>query len=241
MGGGVGVSVHGSHRIVTEKVVFAMPETGIGLFPDVGGSHFLPRCPGQIGMFLALAGTRLKTADCLYAGIGTQHVPSARLNDLEAALAAAEYGKDPHGTVDRVLEDFLADAGGPPLAQDRPLIDHFFALDSVEEIVHALEHDGGDWALAQARAMRAKSPTSMKVAFRQLREGARRDFDDCMRMEYRLARRFIAGHDFYEGVRATVIDKDQTPHWRPARLEEVSEAEVDAYFAPLGADELTFD
>lgn len=234
MGGGVGVSVHGSHRIAGESAVFAMPETGIGLFPDVGGSHFLPRCPGQTGMYLALTGARLKTADCLYAGIATHFVPQAQWEALIEKLAAgASPDQALAGLADSVPDTFLE--------THRSSIDRIFALESVEAVLAALDADGTDWAGETAKTMRGKSPTSLKVTFRQIREGAKLAFDDCMRMEYRMVNRIVAGHDFYEGVRAAIIDKGGAPKWQPADLAGVGDADVDAYFAPLGDKELTLD
>ena len=231
MGGGVGVSVHGSARVANETTTFAMPETGIGLFPDVGGSFFLPRCPGQLGMYLALTGARLKTADCLYVGVATHFVPSEQWGSLVELLAA---GKAASAAIDAVAQK----ATEAPLAARRADIDKLFAGHSVAEILSALDSDGSDWATETAKTIRAKSPTATKLAFRQIREGKKLDFDDCMRMEFRMVNRVVAGHDFYEGVRATIIDKDQSPKWQPARLEDVSDKDIDAYFAPLGDREL---
>jgi len=231
MGGGVGVSVNGSHRIAGEGMVFAMPETGIGLFPDVGGSHFLPRCPGEIGMFLGLTGFRLKTADSLYAGIATSFVPTARWGTLLEALAD---GTAPDIAIEG-LRDTVPDTF---LAEHRSAIDRIFAGNSVEEILTGLDAEHEDWTDDIATTIRSKSPTSLKIAFRQIREGRKLDFDDCMRMEYRMVNRIVAGHDFYEGVRAVIIDKDNAPKWRPAELSGVSQADVDAYFASLGEKEL---
>lgn len=232
MGGGVGVSVHGSHRVADETTVFAMPETGIGLFPDVGGSYFLPRCPGRIGMYLALTGARLKTADCLYAGVATHFAPRDKRAEL---LARLERGSAP----DAALEGLRQDIPSAVLKDHRKAIDTMFARESVEEILEALDADHTDWSRDTAKTIRSKSPTSTKVTFRQLREGAKLDFDDCMKMEYRMVHRIVAGHDFYEGVRATIIDKDGAPKWKPAELAEVSDADVDDYFASLGGKELS--
>jgi enoyl-CoA hydratase len=240
MGGGVGVSVHGSHRVLTDRTVFAMPETGIGLIPDVGGSYFLPRLPDEAGTFLGLTGERLKAGDALDLGIGTHYVPG----DLEAVkddLAKADYGGDPRKAVSAVLDRHAGRVPEVRLRPHRPAIARHFAADSVEAILAALETDGSEWALAQAEAMRTKSPSSMKVAFRQIREGARLDVSDCFRLEFRLVTRVMGGHDFYEGVRAVIIEKDNAPKWKPATLEEVSGAEVDSYFAPLGPRELDLD
>ena len=237
LGGGLGVSVHGTHRVATERTVCAMPETGIGLFPDIGASHVLPRCPGRIGLYLALTGARLGAAECLYAGLATHNVPSHRLAELTAALASApDRSRD---GIDRLLARFAADPGAAPLAAMRTVIDRCFAADSVEEILVSLDRDGSQWARDTAGTMRAKSPTSLKIAFRQMREGAGLSFEECMKMEFRLAHHCMEGHDFYEGVRAAVIDKDNAPAWRPASLAEIRAADIDAYFAPV-AHELTF-
>jgi enoyl-CoA hydratase len=230
MGGGVGVSVHGSHRIATERLTFAMPETGIGLFPDVGGTYFLPRCPGETGMYLGLTGARLKAADAIFASIADTHVGSDRLDDLREALCAET-------DLDAAIARFSQDPGPAPLAEHRGTIDRWFAEGSVEAIVSALEADGGDWAARTATIIAAKSPTSLRITYRQIREGATLGFEDCMRLEYRMVHGIFAGHDFFEGTRAVVIDKDQNPKWEPASLAEVSDADVAHYFAPL-AEEL---
>jgi enoyl-CoA hydratase len=233
MGGGVGISVHGSHRVATEHALFAMPETGIGLFPDVGGAYFLPRCPGRIGLYLGLTGAQLKAADMLHAGIATHYVPRARLDALERALAADAGG------VDQVLARFVEDPGPPPLAHERQEIDRLFAGDSLAAIASALAADGSTFAHRAAKALAGKSPTALHLAFRQLREGARLPFDDCLRMEWRMVSRVPTElPDFYEGVRAAVIDKDNRPHWSPARLEDVDPACLDRFFAPSPRGEL---
>ncbi|MGK2739578.1 enoyl-CoA hydratase/isomerase family protein [Tepidicaulis sp. LMO-SS28] len=232
MGGGVGLSVHGSHRVATERTLFAMPETGIGLFPDVGGTFFLPRCPGEVGMYLALTGTRIKAADCLYAGIADAYVPSEKL-DVLTALAG---GEDPASAIAAHREE----AGEPSLAEHRAAIDTHFSKSGVTAILTSLDEDRSGWAAETAKAIRAKSPLSTKVAYAQVREGAGLDFDACMKLEFRLTNRFMAGHDFYEGVRAVVIDKDQAPKWEPATLKAVTDDMVRAYFASLGPEELTF-
>jgi enoyl-CoA hydratase len=232
MGGGVGVSVHGSHRVADETSVFAMPETGIGLFPDVGGSYFLPRCPGETGMYLALSGARLKTADMLHAGVATHHVPAARIDDLIARLAEGEIP-------DAAIGALAHDPGAASLAGQRAMIDRMFSGPSVEAALAALDMDGGEWARDTATTIRSKSPTSLKVTHRQIREGRRLGFDDCMRMEFRMVNRIIAGHEFYEGVRDAIVEKDNAPKWLPAALSEVSDSDVDKYFAPLREKELT--
>jgi enoyl-CoA hydratase len=228
MGGGVGVSAPADYRIATEKTVFAMPETGIGLFPDVGGGWFLPRLPGETGMWLALTGARLKAADCLLLGLATGYVPQANIEALKTELFT-----NPHA-IDTVIAKFQDDAGEPPLAQSREDIDRLFSGASVEAIFAALEADGGDWARAQLEVLKTKSPQAMKVAFRQLRQG--RDmasFAAEMAVEYRIASRVCRLPDFHEGVRAVIVDKDNAPRWDPPTLDGVAEHQLDAIFEPL--------
>ncbi|MDE2485937.1 MAG: enoyl-CoA hydratase/isomerase family protein [Alphaproteobacteria bacterium] len=228
MGGGVGISRPARFRIGTERTVFAMPETGIGLFPDVGGSWYLSRMPDHIGTWLALTGARLKAADCELTGVITDYVEARNLLELKARIV-----EDP-AAVETLLTEFEADAGRPPLAMHQDEIAGLFAGDSVEAIAEALEAAGTDWAVEQLRILKSKSPTSSKVALRQMRLGAAaRKFDQVMAMEYRIAYRLAVSADFLEGVRAVIVDKDNAPRWAPASLEAVSTADVDAIFAPL--------
>lgn len=243
MGGGVGVSVHGRFRVVTENTVFAMPETSIGMFPDVGGTYFLPRLPGAIGMYLALTGARLKAADCLYTGVATHYVPSDKLDELESALAdidAQVVGSDVDAEVARLLHRYSEDPGDAPLAHHRQTIDDCFSADSVPAVLEALA-GAGEWAAKVREDLLAKSPTSMMIAFRQVREGKDLDFEEAMTLEYRVSQRIMAGHDFREGVRALLVDRDNSPAWKPARLEDIAATDIDAYFAPLPDGDLSFD
>lgn len=233
MGGGVGVSVHGAHRIATERTLFAMPETGIGMFPDVGGTYFLPRLPGEIGLCLGLTGTRMKAADCLNAGLAEAFVPLDRHGDLLAGLAEGRWPE-------ALATELGGDAGEGPIAGHREAIDRCFSAGSVEQIMERLAAEGGDWAAKTLGAMGAMSPTALKIAFRQIREGAELDFEGCMRLEYRLSQRVIPGHDFREGVRALLVDRDMNPQWAPPTLAEVTDALIDSYFAPLPGGDLTF-
>ncbi len=230
MGGGVGVSVHGSHRIATDRLTFAMPETGIGLFPDVGGTYFLPRCPGETGLYLGLTGARIKAADAIYTGIADAYVPAERLEAFVAALAGTD-------DIDAVVEDHASPAAEAPLAGVREDIDRLFRHGGVAAILEALDADGGEWAKRTAGIIRSKSPTSLRITYRQIREGAALEFEECMKLEFRMVNRIMTGHDFFEGTRAVVIDKDQDPRWDPASLDAVSDALVDEYFAPV-EDEL---
>jgi enoyl-CoA hydratase len=228
MGGGVGISWPASYRIATERTTFAMPETGIGLFPDVGGGWFLPRLHGGDGLWLALTGARLKAADCELLGIATDVVAAESLPALKAAIIA-----DPDN-IEGALTELEADPGPAPIAARRDEIDRLFGLPSVEAILAALEAEGSDWAKEQARILRAKSPLSLKTAFRQLRAGAAMHaFGEVMAMEMRIAARLVAAHDFTEGVRAVILEKDNAPAWRPASLEEVTDQMLKAVFAPL--------
>lgn len=230
MGGGVGVSVHAPYRIATERTLFAMPETGIGLIPDVGGGYFMPRLPGESGMFLALTGERLKAADCLALGIATHYVESGALPDLLSALVEGEV-------VEQALARFHQSSGDAPLAPYRQQIDDHFRHASVEDIMASLAA-GGEWAKGVGEKLSRLSPTSLKLTFRQMREGAKLDLRSALALEYRIVSHIKAGHDFYEGVRAQLVDKDRNPKWRPAVLSEVSNAFIARHFeeAPSWGD-----
>lgn len=245
MGGGVGVSVLGSHRVATENTLFAMPETGIGFFPDVGATWLLPRLPGHLGRYLALTGARLGGAECLHAGIATCYTASGTLGELENALAGADLGAaDAAGRrskVDHILARFCSEPGVASIADFQPAIDRLFAGGSAREVVAALEADGSVWARETLDTIRTKSPTSLAVAFEQLRRGADLTLDEALTLEYRMSQAFMAGHDFFEGVRALIVDKDKRPEWRPATLDEVSEADVARHFEPPEGGDLTFE
>ena len=244
MGGGAGVSVNGAYRVATEKTMFAMPETGIGLFPDVGATRFLNLCPGQIGRYLGLTGARLGPADAFYCGFATHFVPRHQVPELKAALTGTAWDAGAEqAQVEAVLARFNADPGPPPLAEKRTAIDRCFAGDSVEAILAALEAETGDprWAAETRASLLTKSPASLRITLRQLILGRDMDLEDALRLEYRMTQHVMAAHDFYEGVRAALIDKDQKPRWRPATLAGFREAATEAYFASLGEGELTFD
>ena len=240
MGGGVGLSVHGSHRLATEHTLFAMPETGIGLFPDVGGGWFLPRLAGELGTWLALTGARLKGRDVVAAGVATHYLPSELLPNLKQQITGADFA---HGAAEMLNEILthacIRDRGS--FAEHTAEIDRCFSGATIEDIMAALEAEQTEWAEAQRAILSTRSPETMKVALRQLREGARLEsFEENMRNEYRIGWRKVQSHDFLEGVRAVIIDRDNTPDWQPATIDGVSGADVDQYFAPLGADELEF-
>jgi enoyl-CoA hydratase len=232
MGGGVGVSLPARFRIATERTTFAMPETGIGLFPDVGGGWHLPRLERHAGLWLALTGARIKAADCFELKIATHVVASADLAALKAVIIAEP------GNLPDAMARFAKHPEPAPIKAHLDDIERLFGQPSVEAIFAALTADGSDWAHAQLASLTTKSPQTLKVAFRQLAIGAHlTSFADNMAMEYRVGARVVQRHDFLEGVRAVIIDKDNAPRWNPARLDEVSEADLDAIFAPLPADQ----
>ena len=223
MGGGVGIALPCSFRVATENTRFAMPETGIGLFPDVGGGWYLPRLPGQVGKFLALTGARLDGSECLLLGLATHYMVA------EAVLAAIDALHD-SPDVARTLEACSTPAPNARIIENRANIDRLFSADTVAAAMAALESDGGDWAMNELATLRTKSPLSLAISLRQLREGAAMpDFASEMRQEYAIGSRMVHTRDFIEGVRALIVDKDNMPRWQPA----VSENEVDAIFAPL--------
>jgi enoyl-CoA hydratase len=295
MGGGVGISIHGSHRVAGDRFEFAMPEVGIGFFPDVGATWFLPRLPGEIGTYCALTGERLKAADAVAAGIATHRVASARFAELVAALCGAvsvdtvlaafaeaamtspgvrgdvdpslptcasgrqgkgrvrprgfeSGGAPPHpdpfpasGETAPVFPPPLENTAGPVIAHRRA-IDRIFAAGSIEEILALLDAEAATassharWAGEVAATIRSKAPLSLKIALSQMRRGRRYSFERCMQAEFRVVSRVAYGHDFYEGIRAVIIDKDNRPQWRPATLAEVTAASVERHFAPLESE-----
>ena len=237
MGGGVGVSVHGSHRVAGDRFSFAMPEVGIGFFPDVGATWFLPRMPGELGTYCALTGERFNCADAVAVGVATHRIPSGRFDALLDGLTGTV-------SVDALLAAFAEPAGEGSIMARRAAIDRLFAGDRVEDIIAALDREAASssadaaWAGKTAATVRTKSPLSLKLALAQVRRGKTWDFETCMRAEFRIVSRVIHGSDFYEGVRAVIVDKDNKPRWQPAALAQVSDADVERHFAPLGAEEL---
>jgi enoyl-CoA hydratase len=228
MGGGVGLACPCDYRIATETTKFAMPETGIGLFPDVGGGWYLSRLPGRVGQYLALTGHRLDGPECLALGLATHFVPSAKLDEAKELVAA-----DPHALAE-ILGDVMEPAPDARILGDRDAIDRLFASDELEDIYAALEADGGEWATATLATLKTKSPQTMKVSLRLLREGAAMPtFEDEMRQEYAVGAHVVQRHDFLEGVRAVIVDKDNAPKWDPATPEGVTGHVLDQIFAPL--------
>ena len=231
MGGGVGISQPAKYRVATENTRFAMPETGIGLFPDVGGGWHLSRLKGRIGPFLALTGARLDGAECLWAGLATHYLPSEALAEAKARIAAGEAP----GSVLAALSIAPPEAR---IAANAARIAKHFASDRYEDILASLAADGGDWAAKELATLQTKSPQTCKVALRQLADSLNcTDFAANMAMEYRIASRVLTRPDFAEGVRAVIVDKDNAPQWNPATAAEVSDALIDSIFAPLPANE----
>lgn len=242
MGGGVGLSVHGSYRVATERTLFAMPETGIGLFPDVGGGWFLPRLRGELGTWLALTGARLRGANVAAAGIATHFLPSELIPNLKVQIAEADFSAGAAEMLGEILGRLTHAAPAGSFEAHMADIDACFGFDTAEAIVAALNANGSEWAAKQSETIASKSPETVKVALRQVRDGAACEtFEDNMRMEYRIGWRKVQSADFLEGVRAVIIDKDHAPKWRPDTLEGVSVADVARYFEPLGDEELSFD
>ena len=232
MGGGVGISQPANYRIATERTMYAMPESGIGLFPDVGGGWYLSRLPGRTGEFLALTGARIDGAECVALGLSTHYVPSERLDELKHALIANP------AEIDTVVEGFGVAPPEARIVGNREKIDRLFAADRYEDVLAALKADGSEWAQKELATLATKSPQTCKVSLRLLAQGRDHvDFAEEMKVEYRVAAHICQRHDFIEGVRALIIDKDNSPKWDPATAEGVTDHLLDQIFAPLPADE----
>lgn len=237
MGGGVGISAHGSHRVATENLVFAMPEVGIGFFPDVGGTYLLSRMPSELGFYLGLTGSSVRLADAHLAGFVTDVVAPEAISGIVEQLAATA---DP----DAALAGRTLAVGPAPLADRRSMVARIFASTDVGEILTRLDAETGEhaeFAATTAATMRSRSPTSLEITFHALRRARRMSFAECMVMEYRLLCRILEGHDFYEGVRAALVDKDRRPRWRPAELEDVEIVDVEAHFRPPPGGDIVLD
>lgn len=239
MGGGVGISMHGSHPIASERLVFAMPETGIGFFPDIGASHLLSRCPGYSGIYLGLTGNRIGPKDAMTVGLVRQVVSSERMPDLLDELLQVDLSQDAHQRVDDCINRFAMGDALEEASQLKPLIDDCFAKPTVELIFQYLENTEGAWAASVLHTLEKKSPFSLKVTLAQLQKARGLSLADCLKMDYTIVSHFIHGSDFYEGVRALLIDKDKKPRWQPARLDLVTDEMVVNYFEKSG-EGLTF-
>jgi len=230
MGGGCGVSVFARHRVVTERTLMAMPETAIGFIPDVGASYFLSRASGFTGLYLGLSGARMSPADALYAGLADIFVESGRMDALKMDLLSGQEPAD-------VLNRYAVSAGSSELQRLQPVIDRCFSADHLEEALSRLETetggDEGEWAEKTLSVLKSRPPFSLAVAWRSITSGAEMDLKDCLSMEYRVCHRMLKRGDFFEGVRTTLVDKDDTPTWSPSSLENIDEEEVSGCFQPL--------
>jgi enoyl-CoA hydratase len=232
MGGGAGIAVNGAHRVVGDDVSFAMPEVGIGFFPDVGASYFLPRLAGCLGLYLALTGGRAALGDVVGLGLATAHIPSARFDALLDRLVDGD-------AADRAIAAETIASPPSELLCEQQFIARAFAAPSVVAImseVEAASRGGSPFAAVTLKALGSRSPTSLAVALKQMQYGPVLQFDEALKMEFRIASKIVHGHDFYEGVRAALVDKDYEPHWNPAEISKIATTYVDAYFAPLTAE-----
>jgi enoyl-CoA hydratase len=237
MGGGVGISAHGPHRVASERLVFAMPEVGIGFFPDVGGTYLLSRMPSQLGLYLGLTGTAIRLADAHLAGFVTDAVAPEAGPALVERLAET-------GSVDAALSGLTLPIGPAPLAPRLATIERAFSGREIGEILRRLDAEEGEhaaFAAETAALIRSRSPTSLELTFHALRRARTMSFAECMVMEYRLLCHILKGHDFYEGVRAAVVDKDRLPRWQPAELEDIEIVDIEAHFRPPVGGDIVLD
>ena len=240
MGGGVGLSAHGSHRVVTERTKLAMPEVGLGFFPDVGGTWLLSRSPGEIGTYFGLTGRTMNGPDAIYARFADAVVPSSKLAALREALLELRPAVS-SAEVNSTIGGFATGETAGPVAAIQPQIDRWFAHERMGDIVAELQRDGSELAQSTLKTLKEKSPRGMVVALKLLRLARRSSsLQECLVREYRAALQVFASDDFREGVRAAVIDKDRSPRWSPPRIEEVTTEMVAPYFAEIGAEELVF-
>lgn len=229
MGGGVGLSAHGRHRVVTERTRLAMPETGIGYFPDVGATWLLPKAPGEAGTWMGLTGLEISGADALYTGLADACVSSERLGEFIEAIGALDADAGDEG-VAAVIAAFSIDAGRSKLEHNRAVIDRCFHFDTVEEVLEALSREDDDFARQTRETILGRSPTSLKLALQLIRAGrGSSGLVECLEREFGAGEEILRHHDFYEGVRAAIIDKDRNPGWVPATLEEVQDADIGRY------------
>ena len=240
MGGGVGLSAHSRHRVVTEKTKLAMPEVGLGFFPDVGGTWLLSRSPGELGSYFGLTGQTMNGPDAIHAGFADAVVPSAKLAALREVLTRVRPGTV-SSEIELLIKGFGTGEAAGPVAALQSNIDAWFAHDRMEDIVAALQRDGSELAASTLKTLNEKSPRGMVVTLKLLRLArTSSSLEQCLTREYRAALQVFASDDFREGVRAAVIEKDRNPHWSPARIEDVTPEMLAPYFADIGADELVF-
>lgn len=240
MGGGAGLAMHCRHRVGTENILFAMPEVGIGLFPDIGASFFLQQCPGLLGLFLALTGTRLRINDCCYARLIDYYVPSNQLPEMVQALCVSSLPIDSHDTIAQWIEEFSVTPDEAPLQAHQFLIDGVFSNDTVEDILRVLQKDDGQWTQVIVEHLRQRSPLSLAVTFQAMRRAQGCSLAECLQQDFILGQSFLDSHDLYEGIRAVLIEKDMSPKWQPAQLSDCTSERVDAYFSSDAKQLLNF-
>ncbi|RUQ81606.1 enoyl-CoA hydratase/isomerase family protein [Legionella septentrionalis] len=238
MGGGVGISLHGSHPVATERFIFAMPETTIGFFPDVGASYLLARCPGQLGIYLGLTGNRLQTLDAYALGLIRYSVSSAQIGNILDELIAADLSYDASCKVNSCLQKYAVSKPDVSIKPLESFVNSVFQYETVEHIFTALAKQEDEWYVDTLNVLQQKAPLSLKVTLTQIRQAKRLDLAACLQVDYALVHHFMRDHDFYEGVRALLVDKDKSPRWNPATLSDVSELKVQQYFE--GTDNLFF-
>ena len=230
MGGGAGVSVHGSHRIATENFLFSMPETAIGFFPDIGAAHFLNRCPMRMGDYLGLTGEKIAAVDAILLGIATNYVPQCHLQNIVSDVCATPFGDNPVLKVSEIIASYQKELPESQLVQDQVVISDCFSQVTVEKIIEALDVVDSPWAEHTLKTLITRSPTSLKVTLAHLRRAKSLEFDEIMQMDFTVAYHFMRTDDFFEGVRAALIDKDQSPAWNPVSISEISAADVEGFF-----------
>jgi enoyl-CoA hydratase len=241
MGGGVGLSGHASHRVVTDRTKLAMPEVGLGFFPDVGGTWLLSRSPGEIGTYFGLTGQTMNGPDAIHAKFADAVVPAAKWPELRDALTKVRQGVTA-ADVSKLIKGFATGETAGPVAAKEPAIDALFGFDRMEDIFAALKRDGSEFALATLKTLNEKSPRGMVVTLKLLRLArTASSLEECLVREYRAALEVFRSDDFREGVRAAVIDKDRNPTWSPSRIEDVTPDMLAHYLAEIGADELKFN
>ena len=237
MGGGLGLSVHGSHRIITEKTITAMPETAIGLFPDVGGGFFLSRMKGCIGKYIAITGNVMDFQDTIYSGIGTNLILYNNINKFINDICLKK--KYDYEDVDKLIKKYEEKNNiFPKLKEELENINHFFSFDTMKNIYEALKRDGSEWSKKILKILNRKSPTSMAVSLVQIEKSKKLTLKDCLAMEFRICQSMMAKHDFYEGVRANLVDKDREPKWSPSNIQSITDQIINEHFNHLGDKEL---
>jgi enoyl-CoA hydratase len=230
MGGGVGISLHGSHPVASERFLFAMPETGIGFFPDIGASYLLSRCSGEFGVYLGLTGARLGAADAYELGLVKQIVPSENFQNVLVSLIETDLSPDAHASVDSCLKRYAMPAQPVSIINMQPAVNGCFKHNNIESIMEALVERDDSWSKEIANTLQKKAPLSLKVTLAQMQKAKSMSMADCIKMDYCLVGHFMQDHDFYEGVRALLVDKDKSPHWHPNVFSQVSNAMIADYF-----------